>query len=359
MSIPQSAAARLGDYTKPELLDFGARIRAHRNESAFAMPPAVLAAVQSLGADELRRYPADRYPDLAALVGSKLGADAEAMVFASGSDDLILAAVLAYGGPGTSVVVPRPAFGMYRRAARLHGCEVREIPYATRWRVDPQAIVAACDETTRLIFLGNPNNPTGDALEREALDIISAAAPSALVVVDEAYLTGRDGSYFPLVRERENLAVIGTLSKVPGLAGLRCGFGAAPPDVARAIRRVMQPHTLTIPALAAMEAYFTHVFDDAEYVERYRAFIARSLTRMADAIAPYAKRTTLGGCNFVLFEFGADAARIADALEARGIMVRRLEAPEFDGALRINALDEEQTTELIHELTAILEPINA
>jgi histidinol-phosphate aminotransferase len=359
MAIPESASARLTDYTEPELRDFGARIRAHRNESAFPMPAAVLAAVRSLDAGDLRRYPADRYEQLARLAGAKLGADPGSMIFASGSDDLILAAVLAFGGSGTNAVIPRPAFGMYRRAARLHGCEVREVPYATRWRLDPAALLAACDADTRLIFLGNPNNPTGDALEPETLAAIAAGVPNALIVVDEAYLTGRDGSAFPQVAQRDNLAAIGTLSKVPGLAGLRCGFGAAAPGVARAIRRVMQPHPLTVPALSAMQAYFESVFDDPAYVESYRAFVARSLTRMAEAFGPYAKRTSLGGCNFVLFEFGAQAQRIADALQERGILVRRLEAPEFDGAIRINALDDADTGELIRELTAILEPIYA
>jgi histidinol-phosphate aminotransferase len=352
----QPGVDRVSDYTPRDVRDLGARIRAHRNESAFPIPDAILRAIRSLSADELRRYPSDRYDDLARLAGGKLGAQPEAMVFASGSDDLIFALADAYAGPGSSVVTLTPTFGMYRRTALLRGAELREVPYATRWKADPGALISACDATTRLVFLCSPNNPTCELLDGAAVDAIARALPSALIVVDEAYLVGADGSFFPQVARRENVAVIATLSKVPGLAGLRCGFGAAPLPVARVLRRVMQPHTLTIPALAAMTAYFADVFDDATYRSAYRAFIDASLDSFEYGLGSLSKGVTRGATNFIVLEFGDRADTIASALEQRSIMVRRLDSPAFDGAIRINALGPEETAEVINAVKAVMEP---
>jgi histidinol-phosphate aminotransferase len=353
--IPQPSTAAIPDYTPKELRDFGARIRAHRNESAFPLPPAILRAIRSIDESDLRQYPSDRYEGLANIAAPKLGVDPAGMVFGNGSDDLIYAIANAYLGEGTNVVTAAPTFGMYRRAALLRGAEVREIPYTTRWRIDAGAFADACDATTRVVYLCSPNNPTCELLDPADLDRIARAAPDALVVVDEAYLRG-GASFFSSVGRYANVAVIATLSKVPGLAGLRCGFGAAPLEVARTLRRVMQPHPLTIPALRAMEAYFTSVFDDAAYARAYASFVESSLDRMSDAFERLGARVTRGATNFAVFEFGDRAARIAQALEARKILVRVLDSPAFDGALRMNALDPVATGEVIDAVKAALEP---
>ncbi len=356
MPVPQPQAAALPDYTARELRDFGARVRAHRNESGFPVPPAILAAVRSIGEDDLRRYPADRYEALAGLAAARLGAEPGWMFFGNGSDDLIFAIANAYLGDGLNAVTAEPTFGMYKRAALLRGAAVRDVPYARRWALDADAVLGACDAATRVVFLCSPNNPTCELLAARDLERIASNLPHALIVVDEAYLCGAGASAFASVRRFENVAVIGTLSKVPGLAGLRCGFGAAQPEAARAIRRVMQPHPLTIPALLAMEAYFREVYDDQAYRDAYGRFVAASLDRIVEELGPLALGVTRGFTNFAVLEFGARACFVAKALEDRQILVRVLASRAFDGGVRINALDPEQTGELVEAVKAALEP---
>lgn len=357
-AVPQAAAAAaLDDYTPRETGDEGARVRAHRNESAFGAPPAVVDAVRSLGADDLRRYPAGRYEALARLVAERLGVDEAGVAFANGSDDLILALAAAYLQPGTNVAVVRPTFSMYARAARLQGAGVREAAYPQRWRMDARALLGVCDERTRLVFLAHPANPTGEYLDPAVVEGLLASLPQAIVVVDEAYLAEPAKSYFGAVRGYDNLAVMATLSKVAGLAGLRCGFGAASPAVARAMRRVMQPHPLSAPAAVAMEAYFTSVYGDAAYRAAYRAFVSASLDSIAAELAPVA-RVTRTQTNFLVLEFGERAARVERALADAGIAVRTLGA-EFDGGLRVNALSSDETAEFITVVKAALEVAHA
>ncbi len=345
--MPQAAAAAaLDDYTPRETGDEGARVRAHRNESAFGAPRAVVDAIRSLGADDLRRYPAGRYEALARLVAERLGVDEAGVAFANGSDDLILALAAAYLQPGTNVAVVKPTFSMYARAARLQGAGVREAAYPQRWRMDARALLGVCDERTRLVFLAHPANPTGEYLDPAVVEGLLASLPQAIVVVDEAYLAEPAKSYFGAVRGYDNLAVIATLSKVAGLAGLRCGFGAASP----AGRAGDAARHAAAPALGAGRSRDGSVLRRASTATRRTAQrIARSSPPASTASPPNwlrSLRVTRTQTNFLVLEFGERAARVERALADAGIAVRTLGA-EFDGGLRVNALSSDETAEFI------------
>ena len=187
---------RLPDYDLRESTDFGARLRVHRNESPLPPPEHVVAAVRSIDADALRYYPASLSRSVAKALASRLEVRPRNVVLCNGADEALLALARVSLGRGDNVVTLRPSFGMYARAAGIAGAQVRELRYARRWTLDPEALLRLADARTRLVFLGHPNNPTGETLAPETLLLLARSLPNALIAVDEIYLSFRRRLWF-------------------------------------------------------------------------------------------------------------------------------------------------------------------
>ncbi|MGM0584447.1 MAG: histidinol-phosphate transaminase [Pseudomonadota bacterium] len=302
-----------------------------RAEAAFAQAAGKLASYPDSSHDRLRRAIADVH-----------GLDAERVLCGNGSDECLALLAQAYAGPGDEVIHTEHGFGLYRINAQMVGAtpvRVAERDLTT----DADAILAACTERTRLVYVANPNNPTGTMLGRAELTrLAEGLPPQALLVLDGAYAEYvRETDYdagLSLVEARDDVVMTRTFSKIHGLAALRIGWLYGPAHVVDALGRFRPPFNLNTPALLAGEA----AMRDVEHVERcavlnevWRDWLAK---RLGEPGVP----TTPSQANFLLADFGsAERAEAADAhLKSRGLIVRRTASYGLPGHLRITVGDE-------------------
>ena len=304
------------------------------NENPLGPPPGAREAVaRTLG--EMHRYPPTDHRGLRTAIAEVHGLEADRIVCGAGSDEIITFLCQAYAGPGTEVIHTRHGFAMYRISALAAGADPVEVPERERV-VNVDAILAACTDRTRLVFLANPANPTGTMIGQAEVARLAEGLPAqCLLVLDGAYAEYVE-SYdagAALVETRENIVMTRTFSKIYGLGGLRVGWGYAPRAVVDVLNRVRGPFNLSTAALAGAEA----AVRDRAWVEgcrdenaRLREWLAGALTRAGLACdAPQA--------NFVLARFPtpAEAEECEAHLRGHGILVRRVAGYGLPESLRI------------------------
>jgi histidinol-phosphate aminotransferase len=354
--IPRIRAAilELDDYPERDLRDAGIRIRLHRNEAALEAPEHVVEALQSIDGDLLRRYPTELGYVVTRLLAKRLDTSPERVALANGADEALGALARVFLEPGDEAIAPSPAFGMYARVAAIAGAHLRQIPYCERWRLDPELFAASANGWTRLVFLGHPNNPTGDALRASDLDAIVRALPNVAIVVDEVYLALSQLSLVRISQRYANVIVVGSLSKSASLAGARVGYAVAEPEIAAALRRTLPPYPLAVGSLVAAEAYLGNAAATAAFETRLCAQTERSLNALESGIGPFAQSIARGPANFLLAEFGDRAPVVWKALDAAGIRARLFDAPQLSGAIRFCAASDAETEATIACLRAAM-----
>jgi histidinol-phosphate aminotransferase len=308
------------------------------NENPFGPAAATLEAYRN-AAQTLHLYPDSGHATLRAAIARVHGLDADRIVCGAGSDELIAFLCHAYAGPGREVVHTEHGFGMYRISTLAAGATPVEAAEAER-RTDVDAILAACSARTALVFLANPNNPTGTMIPAaEVARLADGLPPGALLVVDGAYaeyVSGFDG-HAGLVDARDNVVMTRTFSKIHGLGGLRVGWGYGPAHVVDVLNRVRGPFNLSTAALAAAEA----AVQDAGHVAFCREENARNRAWLAAALAGLGVPSDPSAANFLLARFRdrAEAEACDAALRARGIIVRRVAGYKLPSCLRITVGD--------------------
>jgi len=304
------------------------------NESALGPSPKAMAAYRAL-ADELHRYPEGGSTKLRAAIGARYGLDPERIVCGAGSDELIGLLVRGYVGVGDEVIHSRHGFLMYPIAARSVGA----IPIAAPEReltADVDAILELVTSRTRMVFLANPNNPTGTYIPIEALKRLQAGLPrSVLLVIDAAYaefVVRNDYSAGEaLVTANDNVVMMRTFSKIYALAALRLGWAYCPPAVADVLNRIRGPFNVGAAAQAAGIAALQDqaAFDAARtHNDIWQPWLAERLTRLGLTVTPSV-------ANFLLVHF-KDADKANDCLLARGIITRKMAAYGLPHCLRIS-----------------------
>lgn len=342
-----------------DMSDEGVRLRFHRNEAPLAPPAHVLRAVQSLDGESLRTYPIDAQRALYGELAARLGVAEQALAIGNGADEILASVCRATLAEGANALTVMPTFSMYARSVALANASVRKVSYAQRWRFDPQALVDAADERTRLVLLGNPNNPTCDAFDALELTYLSQALPNAIIAVDEVYLSLSERSLLSCAKTLPNVVLIGSLSKTAGLAGMRVGYAVASTELSARMRREITPFPLGAASIAAARAYLRDERATQMYEGLLAAQVQRSLDAIVSSLAAYAKNVWRGATNFVLIEFGGDAQEISERLKTRGIAVRRLADPELSDMIRISAGSDRDTDELIGATLAVLREVRA
>ncbi len=352
---PQPGIDRIALYVGGEasLPGVAAPLKLSSNENPFGPSPKALAAFRA-AADRLHIYPDTSHAGLRGAIALAHGLDAERIVCGVGSDEIIAFLCQGYAGPGDEVIHTEHGFGMYRISALGAGATPVEVREAER-RTDVDAILAASTDRTRLVFIANPNNPTGTMLpEAEVARLAAGLPPAALLVLDGAYaeyVAGFDG-HAGLVEARDNVVMTRTFSKIYGLGGLRIGWGYAPGHVVETLNRLRGPFNLSTPALAAAEA----AVGDAGFVDFCRSENARNRARLAADLAAAGAPSDPSEANFILVRFrDAEAAQAADrALRAAGIIVRRAAGYNLPAALRITVGDEAACARVADALGAFL-----
>jgi histidinol-phosphate aminotransferase len=350
----RSAVRALPDYDARDMSDAGVRVRAHRNEAAFAPPNHVIEAVRSIDPSLFGRYPSAISRKMIKALSKRLDTPRDQLAIGNGADELLLALSRIALDPGDNVLLIRPAFGMYGRAAALAGATIRELRHTRRWVLDPPALVKLSDNRTKLVFLGHPNNPTGETLSPDALEFVAAAIPQALVIVDETYLSFAGTSLIRYAGAPTNVVIVGSLSKVCALAGMRVGYAAAAPQVARMLRRVIAPYPVGLASLVAADAYLRGGRATVRFEERMKRQISKSLATIVLSLKPFAAGLWSGPGNFILVELDRDAKPVAKALRRCGIGIRTFTDPILARYMRLCALDDAGTSELVRGLRSTL-----
>ncbi len=322
-------------------------VKLSSNENPFGPSEAARTAFRKAAFD-LHRYPPTDHGALRAAIAEVHGLEADRIICGVGSDEIIAFLCQCYAGPGSEIIHTEHGFAMYRISALANGATPVEV--AERERVtDVDAILAACSEATRLVFVANPNNPTGTMIgEAELARLADGLPPQALLVIDGAYaeyVEGYDGGA-GLVAARDNVVMTRTFSKLYGLGGLRVGWGYGPGHVIDVLGRVRGPFNLSSAALATAEA----AVRDTAWAERCRAENTRLRGWLAEALAGHGVPSDTSLANFILARFAdADEAAACDAwLQSQGLIVRRVAGYGLPACLRISIGDEPSCRRIAH-----------
>ncbi len=328
-------------------------IKLSANENPLGTSPAALAARGA--AAEASRYPDPDSSELRAAIGAVHGIDPARIVMGTGSDELLNLAAQGYAGPGDAVVYVRYGFSVYDIAARRCGAEPVVAPDAD-YGTDVDALLALVNYRTRVVFLANPNNPTGGFLPRAELARLHAGLPAdVLLVVDQAYAEyvapEDDDGGLALAAAHDNVLVTRTFSKIYGLAGERVGWGTGAPGIVDTLNRIRGPFNVT----ATGQAMALAALGDQDFVTRAREHNASERARFVTALESlgnFGIRPLPSEANFVLIRFtGALSAEAAyNGLASAGYIVRWLPGQGLPDALRITI----GTSPQMDEIAAVL-----
>lgn len=327
-------------------------IRLASNESPLGPSRKAIEAYSAL-APEIHRYPDGGSTELRRALARHYGLDAERIVCGAGSDELITLLTRAYAGPGDEVLYSRHGFLMYPIAAKSSGATPVSAP-ETNLTADVDALLAKVNERTRIVFLANPNNPTGTYLSRDAVKRLHAGLPAqVLLVIDAAYaeyVVRND--YEPgveLVEAHKNVVMCRTFSKIYALGGMRIGWAYCSAEIADVLNRVRNPFNVNAAAQAAALAALEDVAatDRArEHNDIWRRWLARELEKLGLEVNP-----SVG--NFLLVRF-PDADAAWSYLQKNGIIVRKMSAYGLPDRLRITVGTESENRAVVAALAEFL-----
>ena len=322
-------------------------IKLSSNENPFGPGDRAIDAFRR-SAHQLHRYPSTDHAALRRAIAEMHGLDAGRIICGVGSDEIITFLCQAYAGPGDEVVFTEHGFLMYRISALAVGATPVEVAERER-TTDVDALLAGCSERTRLVFIANPNNPTGTMIGASEVARLAAGLPEqAILVLDGAYgeyVQGYDGGA-SLVEARNNVVMTRTFSKIYGLGGLRIGWGYGPQAIIDVLNRVRGPFNLSTVQQDTAEA----AVRDRDHMERCRSENARMRTWLATALAELGVPSDTSMANFVLARFAS--AEEADAcdeyLKSQGLIVRKVASYKLPHCLRITVGDESGCRRVAH-----------
>jgi histidinol-phosphate aminotransferase len=327
-------------------------IKLASNENPLGPSPRALAAVRgALG--EVHRYPDGSCFHLKRALAKQLGLSPEALLIGNGSNEIIELAVRTFLRAGEEAVMADQAFVIYRMLVQAQGGRSVCVPLRN-FTHDLEAMAEAVTPATRMVFLANPNNPTGTIFFRDQWEEFLAALPAdVLVVMDEAYAEFVEDPRYPDsladLRGERPILVLRTFSKIYGLAGLRVGYGMGHPELIDVMNRLRAPFNVNILAQAAALA----ALEDVEHVERTRRVNRQGMALLKDAFERLGLEYVPSWANFVLVRVG-NAARVYDALLRRGVIVRPVPVYGFPEHVRVTVGMPEENESLIGALTEVL-----
>jgi histidinol-phosphate aminotransferase len=337
---PDIIAAKLG-------IPIESIVKLDANENNYGPSPKVAEALKNFIGYHI--YPDAAQTELRGLLSKYSGMPADQIVAGSGSDQLIDLLIKLFAGPDDEIVNMPPTFAMYRFYADLNGAKIVEVPRKADFHIDALAVKRAINPKTKLIFLANPNNPTGTMTAQD--DIKLLAQTGLPLVVDEAYYEFTGESALPLMPEYPNIMVLRTFSKWSGLAGLRAGYGVFPLQIANYLHGVRDPYNVNVAAVAAVRASFQDMDFLMENVkkivfERERLF--KELGKL-----PWLKAYP-SSSNFILCDvINGHAKELQRLLEEKGILVRYYSEERLKNCIRFSVGKPQEDDSLLAALKEI------
>ena len=335
-------------------------IKLASNENPFGPSPRAIEAICSVAAD-VNFYPDNDSTELRAMLAERNAIPQDRVVITAGSTSLLGIIARTFLAPGLNAVTSARSFVVYPIVTRATGARFVEAPM-THDAYDLDAILAAIDSNTRVVFLANPNNPTGTLFDANEFDRFLARVPEHVVVVlDEAYCdfaqafaTQRGVRYshsMDYVREGRNVVVLRTFSKAHGLAGLRVGYGFGPPALVHYFNRMRTTFSVSAVAQAAALAALA----DEAHVRKAVENNTREAPRLERALEDLGFHVVQTWANFVYCELGENAAAVAKRMQAEGVIIRPLTAWGAPNAMRVTVGTPEQNDQFLAAFKKVME----
>ncbi len=305
------------------------KIRLDFNENTTGCSPAVRRALTKLTSKQLAMYPEYQAPT--ARLARHFGVRAEELLLTNGGDDALRVFFDTFVEPRSSVLICEPTFPMYRYYAEIYGARISALRYGGEMEFPLQSVIAELRKKPRVLFIANPNNPTGTLFGFKELEKILHSATHTAVVMDEAYAEFSAFTAVPWIRKFSHLFVARTFSKVAGLASLRLGAVIAREESLALVRRAMPPFPVNLAALVAAEAAVKDRATMRAYVnevKRLRGWLAAELQKLGVKTYPSAG-------NFLLANFGPSGPALFRKLEKQGILLRERTKDMGPGFVRI------------------------
>ncbi len=328
-------------------------IKLASNENPLGPSPLAIEAIRA-GAAGVGLYPDAACYELTRELAAHWGVGPENLVLGNGSDEIIQFIGLAFVQPGDEVLTARPSFVRYEAAAVLNNGTLIEAPLRDL-RFDLEAMAERLTPRTRVVFIANPNNPTGTMVTRAELERFLDRVPAETVVVmDEAYFEYADSPDYPdsweYARQGRNVIVLRTFSKIYALAGLRVGYGMARPELIHYLQQVREPFNVNSLAQAAARASLR----DADQVDRSRRMNREGKQALAAAFDTMGLPHAPTEANFILVDVKRDCRDVFEGLLRRGVIVRTGDIFGLPTHLRVTIGTAEQNERFLRELRAVL-----
>ncbi|HUT52140.1 MAG TPA: histidinol-phosphate transaminase [bacterium] len=310
-------------------------IKIASNENPVGPSPKAVAAVKKT-LKNLHRYPDGNATTFKEKLAKKLGVSPDMIVAGNGSNEVLELIAATFMRPGDHAVISEHAFVVYDLSVDSRGYEKTVVPPGKSYGHDLRAMAGAVKDNTRLLFIANPNNPTGTYVTgREVDELLKAIPPDVIVVIDEAYFEYVNQKDFPdgveLVKAGKNVVATRTFSKIYGLAGLRMGYGVMSKEMADYMNRVRQPFNTNLLAQAAAEA----ALDDTEFLKKVRALNLKGMAWLEKQFQKMKIEFIPSVGNFILFKSPVDAKDLYNKLLHQGVIVRPMGGYRLPRWLRV------------------------
>ncbi len=329
-------------------------IKMASNENGLGPSPKAVAAIAA-ALENLHRYPDGSCHYLAERLAAKLGVDRQSLVFGNGSNEVIELLVATFLSPGEEVITSHPTFLVYHKMVQARGGVNQVVPLRSDMGHDLDGILTRITPKTRLIFLDNPNNPTGTVFDHESFERFLAQVPeSVIVVLDEAYVDFVDPALRLDARrylgQPAAVVALRTFSKAYGLAGLRVGYGLMRPEIAAFLHRVRQPFNVNslaqIGALAAL--------DDDDFYQKTLTMTREGMAWLFAELQALGCRCFDSQTNFFLTAPGMAGKDLYESMLSRGVIIRPMDAYGFPEYIRITVGTPEENRRLVRVMAEIL-----
>jgi histidinol-phosphate aminotransferase len=326
------------------------RIKLDAMENPFSLPAGMQREIaKAIQSASINRYPDPSGKELKKAIGALWGIKPASFILGNGSDELIQAILLAFGGP---TLIPVPTFAMYDITSRALAQRVVTVPLDKNFALDADLLLEKAKKSkAKVIFLACPNNPTGNRFSDKAIRKILDRADAA-VVLDEAYFSFSGKSYLPLLQRYPNLIVLRTLSKI-GFAGLRIGLLAASPAVIAELNKIRLPYNINTLSQVAAVAALKH----QSIIERQISLLISERQNLYNALAQMRGVTAYPSeTNFILFRTKTDATAVYLKLKKAGILIKNLNRTgPLKNCLRVTIGTKEENREFLKTLKKILD----
>ncbi len=331
----------------------GGLVRLAANENPLGPSPKAAAAIKGY-LQHIHQYPDAQMWDLRDAIAARLKLEHDWIVCGNGSSEIMELALRCYFHAGREAIFVWPSFVMYKLLSLFEGGIPVSIPL-NNFRIDVDAILARITERTRVVFIGNPNNPTGLLLASDELHrLLNSVPETVLVILDEAYIQFvRDDDYpdsADLVRRHSNLLVVRSFSKFFGLAGLRAGFGFANPELIDYMNRVRQPYNMNVLAQVGSLAALA----DREHHERTLAVAHAGLEYLCSELEDMGLEHLKSQANFVLFDVGTDGREVCAGMYKQGVEARAMADYGLPTQVRVSVGLQRENEAFIEALRKVL-----